>query len=161
MEGSARRAVNDAPMLEATARSEEITPVSFSDSEWRILRATRPNILVVGAEDDVRSTVDALVAEFPGPVSYLGPNAPPPSLDEAGMLVVPDVAALSSERQREWLTWLSGEDVRRPQIVATSSVPVYPLVEEDRFSEVLYYRLNTILLDMQASRGAYRRYSEF
>ena len=136
--------------------------MSFSDNEWRLLRATRPNILVVGAEDVVRSTVAQLAAELPGPVSYLGANASPPhSLDEAGMLVVPDVAVLSPERQREWLTWLSGEDVRRPQIVATSSVPVYPFVAEDRFSELLYYRLNTILLDMQTSRGAYRRYSEF
>jgi transcriptional regulator of acetoin/glycerol metabolism len=44
---------------------------------------------------------------------------------------------------------LSNADVRRPQIVATSGVPVYPLVEADRFSGILYYRLNTILLDMQ------------
>jgi hypothetical protein len=160
MESSARRVRNDAAMPESAARSEEMAPVYFSNGEWGLLRTTRPNILIVGAEDVVQSTVAALAAELPGPVSYLGPNAPPPALDEAEMLVVPDVAALSLERQREWVMWLS-EDFRRPQIVATSGVSLYPLVEDNRFSEVLYYRLNTILLDMQASRGAYRRYPEF
>jgi hypothetical protein len=46
---------------------------------------------------------------------------------------------------------LSDADVRHPQIVATSEVPVYPLVKSDKFSGVLYYRLNTILLDMQTA----------
>jgi hypothetical protein len=123
--------------------------MSLSDSEWRMLRAVRPNILVIGAADVVESTVSALVAELQRPVSYLRPNSPPPASDEVGVLVVPDVTALTRDRQREWLTWLDDVDVRRPQIVATSDVPVYPLVKRDLFSGTLYYRLNTILLDMQ------------
>src|SRR5215471_5114661 len=93
--------------------------------------------------------VDSVVAQLPGSVSYLRPNSPPPAAEEVEILVVPDVAALTRDRQREWLTWLSDVDVRRPQIVATSDVPVYPLVKRDLFSGTLYYRLNTILLDMQ------------
>jgi Sigma-54 interaction domain len=123
--------------------------MSISDNEWRMLRAVRPNILVIGAPDAIESTVSALVAQLPGPVSYLRSNAPPPAIDEAEMLVVPDVAALSPDLQHEWLAWLDNVDVRRPQIVATSGVPVYPLVTADQFSGVLYYRLNTILLDVQ------------
>jgi sigma-54-interacting transcriptional regulator len=123
--------------------------MSISDNEWRMLRAVRPNILVIGAPDAIESTVSALVAQLPGPVSYLRSNAPPPAIDEAEMLVVPDVAALSPDLQHEWLVWLDNVDVRRPQIVATSGVPVYPLVTADQFSGVLYYRLNTILLDVQ------------
>jgi hypothetical protein len=123
--------------------------MSISDNEWRMLRAVRPNILVIGAPDAIESTVSALVAQLPGPVSYLRSNAPPPAIDEAEMLVVPDVAALSPDLQHEWLAWLDNVDVRRPQIVATSGVPIYPLVTADQFSGVLYYRLNTILLDVQ------------
>ena len=123
--------------------------MSFSVNEWRMLRVVRPNILVIGAADVVESTVLALVAQLPGSVSYLRPNSPPPSAEEVEMLVVPDVAALTRDRQHEWLTWLSDVDVRRPQIVATSDVPVYPLVKRDLFSGTLYYRLNTILLDMR------------
>jgi Sigma-54 interaction domain len=131
--------------------------MSFSDNEWRMLRAIRPNILVIGAADFVESTVSAIVAELPGPVSYLRPNAPPPVMEHAEMLVMPDVGSLSEDRQREWLTWLSEMDVRRPQIVATSGVPVYPLVKKEQFSGTLYYRLNTILLDVQTTdEGASR-----
>ena len=128
--------------------------MSFSDGEWRMISAVRPNILVIGTADAVESAVSALVARLPGSVSYLQPNAPPPATDHAEMLVVPDVAALSPDRQDEWVTWLGNMDVRRPQIVATSGVPVYPLVEADQFSGTLYYRLNTILLDMQATDRA-------
>jgi sigma-54-interacting transcriptional regulator len=123
--------------------------MSISDNEWRMLRAVRPNILVIGAPDAIESTVSALVAQLPGPVAYLRSNAPPPAIDEAEMLVVPDVAALSPDLQHEWLAWLDNVDVRRPQIVATSGVPIYPLVTADQFSGVLYYRLNTILLDVE------------
>jgi hypothetical protein len=141
-------------MTEGNATRGEDCAMSFSDGEWRMISAVRPNILVIGTADDVELAVSALVARLPGSVSYLRPNAPPPAIEEAEMLVVPDVAALSPDRQHEWVTWLSNGDVRHPQIVATSGVPVYPLVEADQFSGILYYRLNTILLDMQATDGA-------
>jgi hypothetical protein len=128
--------------------------MSFSDGEWRMLRAIRPNILVIGAADVVESTISALVAQLPGPVSYLQPDAPPPAIDAAEMVVVSDVAALSPDRQHQWVSWLNNPEVRHPQIVATSGVPVYPLVAADQFSGVLYYRLNTILLDMQVEGDA-------
>ena len=131
---------------------EILMPLSFSENEWQMLRSVRPNILVIGGADVVASTVSTLVAVLPGPVSYLPPNAPPPADDDdAEMLVVPDISSLSQDRQREWVRWLSNADVRHLQIVATSEVPVYPLVTSDQFSGVLYYRLNTILLDMQTA----------
>jgi hypothetical protein len=131
--------------------------MSFSESEWLMLRTVRPNILVIGRADFVESTVFALVAELPVPVTYLRPNAPPPADAGVQMLVVPDVASLSTDRQREWLSWLDDLNARRPQIVATSDVPIYPLVRRDQFSGVLYYRLNTILLDVQTAEFAPRK----
>jgi hypothetical protein len=130
--------------------------MSFSENEWLMLRTIRPNILVIGRADFLESTVSALVAELPGPVTYLRPNAPPPAHADAQVLVVPDVAALTTDRQHEWLTWLGDLNERRPQIVATSDVPIYPLVRKDQFSGVLYYRLNTILLDVQTAEAASR-----
>jgi hypothetical protein len=131
--------------------------MSFSENEWLMLRTIRPNILVIGRADFLESTVLALVAELPGPVTYLRPNAPPPTNADAQVLLVPDLASLSADRQHEWETWLSDLNARRPQIVATSDVPIYPLVRRDEFSGVLYYRLNTILLDVQTAEGASRK----
>jgi hypothetical protein len=136
---------------EQAIHEDILMPMEFSENEWLILRTVRPNILVVGRADFVESTVSSLVAELTGPVSYLQPNAAPPAGDDAQVLVVPDVSALSADRQHEWVTWLSDLNARRPQIVATSDIPVYPLVRRDQFSGVLYYRLNTILLDMQTA----------
>jgi hypothetical protein len=129
-------------------------PMSFSENEWLMLRTIRPNILVIGRADFLESTVSALLTELPGPVTYLRPNAPPPASANAQVLVVPDVASLSTDHQHDWLTWLGDLHARRPQIVATSDVPIYPLVRRDQFSGVLYYRLNTILLDVQTAEAA-------
>jgi hypothetical protein len=131
--------------------------MSFSENEWLMLRTIRPNILVIGREDFLESTVSALVAELPGSVAYLRPNAPPPAYADAQVLVVPSVASLSADRQYEWLTWLGDLNAHRPQIVATSDVPIYPLVRRDQFSGVLYYRLNTILLDVQTAEASSRK----
>jgi hypothetical protein len=139
---------DDASWHENFRGSERAMVMSLTDGEWRMLRAVRPNILVIGGADVVASTVSAIVARVPGPVSYLPPDASPPAvIEDDELLVMPDVAGLSPDRQREWINWLSRLDQRRPQIVATSGVPVYPLVKADRFSVVLYYRLNTILLE--------------
>jgi Sigma-54 interaction domain len=152
MQRSAPRAHDGAPWHEEYRGSERTMDMSLSDGEWRLLRVARPNILVIGAAADVASTVSTIVARLPGPVSYLPPDAPPPAvIDDAEMLVMPDVAGLSPDRQHEWISWLSSPDERRPQIVATSGVPVYPLVKADQFSVALYYRLNTILLEMQGA----------
>jgi hypothetical protein len=142
---------------ERAIHEDILMPMSFSENEWLMLRAVRPNILVIGRADFVESTVSTLVAELPGPVTYLRPNTPPPADADVQMLVVPDVASLSTDCQREWLTWLDDPNSRRPQIVATSDVPVYPLVRRDQFSGMLYYRLNTILLDVQTAEAASRK----
>jgi DNA-binding NtrC family response regulator len=65
-----------------------------------------------------------------------------------GTLILEDVAALSRDQQTALLQWL--EDVGRSvQIIATDTEPVFPLVEKGRFLDALYYRLNTVLLDLR------------
>jgi hypothetical protein len=151
MNGSARRADRDTSGM----------PASFSGGEWRMLRAARPNILIIGADEAVSPAVSAIVGVLPGAVARLAPNAPPPHDGVAEMLIMPDIAELTAERQREWLAWLDSVEGRRPQIVATSAVPLYPLVVSELFLEALYYRLNTILLDAQEpGSAAYQRYSD-
>ena len=120
MKRSARRAEREMSASDAGAgRRNGATPV-FSGNEWRMLRSARPNILIIAADDALESAVSAFVAALPGPVAYLGPNDAPPVQREAEMLIVTDVAALSTDRQHEWMNWLSDLDARRPQIVATS-----------------------------------------
>ena len=68
------------------------------------------------------------------------------ALDDAGTVVLHDVEHLRPADQQRLLQWL--EDApQRPQIISKSSRALYPLVCAGRFSEDLYYRLNSVYLD--------------
>jgi transcriptional regulator of aromatic amino acid metabolism len=53
----------------------------------------------------------------------------------------------------DWLT----DGCEHLQVVSISSVPLLPLVEEGRFLEGLFYRLNVIHLDARPGRPEPRR----
>jgi transcriptional regulator of acetoin/glycerol metabolism len=62
-----------------------------------------------------------------------------------GTLVLHDVQTLNREQQQGLLEWLkTNDDV---QLVSISTEPLFPLVEEGEFLELLYYQLNTIYVD--------------
>jgi transcriptional regulator of acetoin/glycerol metabolism len=42
--------------------------------------------------------------------------------------------------------WLASSN--RPQVVSTASAPLLPLVEAGVFNDALYYRLNTVYIDL-------------
>lgn len=67
-------------------------------------------------------------------------------LDYAGTVVLHDVEHLGAADQQRLLQWLE-EAPQRPQVISTSSRALYPLVCAGRFSESLYYRLNSVYLD--------------
>ena len=49
-----------------------------------------------------------------------------------------------------WWSWLNQDDTTyHPQIIATRRVAVFPLVQAGLFRSDLYYRLNTVLLDLR------------
>jgi hypothetical protein len=56
-----------------------------------------------------------------------------------------DIEHLRPADQMRLLQWL--EKAHRPHIISTSSRALYPLVCAGRFSEDLYYRLNSVYLD--------------
>ena len=108
----------------------------------------RPNVLLVGAPADVEGALSALVLS--APVRNWTPDALLPTPDRSGVVIIRDVDRLTVPLQHAWLSWLTdGHD--RSQIIATSRAPVFPLVEAGVFRSELYYRLNTLLLDLRAS----------
>ena len=71
----------------------------------------------------------------------------PPATARPSTVVVRDVDALTADEQRALLAWLdSGES--RTQVVSTASAPVLPLVEAGAFNDALYYRLNTVYINL-------------
>ena len=67
-----------------------------------------------------------------------------------GTLVLTNAWALTLDQQIELYDWL---DTRRAvQVVSVTSKPLWPLVEQGRFLEGLFYRLNVVTLE--ASSGS-------
>jgi transcriptional regulator of aromatic amino acid metabolism len=66
----------------------------------------------------------------------------------AGTLILEQVANCSAFEQEALLVWLDAI-ARQVQVIATADLCLFDLVERGRFSDRLYYRLNTVHLDLQ------------
>ena len=113
-----------------------------------------PNLLLIGPEAAVDGCLARLMPSFAAPVvwchaanfqlpdSTMGSAAP--SGAAPGTVVLEDVSALTSSDQARLLAWL--DDPGRARLVATASRSIFPLVTSGQFSDVLYYRINTVTL---------------
>ena len=109
----------------------------------------RANVLLIGDAPIVRQIVRTFWSHDRGaPLPTWRTGSPLPRSGAVPVIVLYDVNALSADQQRD----LSGQlesAVRAPQIVSTSATPLFAHVQAGRFCETLYYRLNTICIDLQ------------
>ena len=107
----------------------------------------RPNLLVVCNDVEVEEVVNHLLT-FCAPPYYLPalPSRLELPMDKTGTLLLTDIATLNLDQQLELFDWLS-DSSHSVQVVSVSSVPLRPLVDEGRFLEGLFYRLNVVHLD--------------
>jgi hypothetical protein len=110
----------------------------------------RPNILFVGAERAAEAALDRLGPLLGGPVKTCllpGPLCLPGI--EFAALVLRNVEALRPEQQSELLDWMNTP--ARVPILSVTSASLFAQVQKGEFSEQLYYRLNTILEEVDDS----------
>jgi hypothetical protein len=138
--------------LGVEGESRSILFTSFSPMEWRALLETRCNLLIIGEVDATDAVVLALRASAEKVCDWV-PGDPLPALEAGATLVIRDVATLSPARQHQLIVWLD-QAASRPQILTTSSVPVWPFVERGVFAASLYYRLSAMVLKL---RGSHRK----
>ena len=138
-----RRSV-DRPGLDKVRTASVTTPASRTP-------LSRPNVLVIGPIAQTEAAVIAIVAALGKPAHFWAPEVPMPARGDGRAIVIRDIATLSPVLQKAWLAWLSTHQRRRPHIIATSSIAVFPLIAQGMFLADLYYRLNTILLDLRPS----------
>jgi len=122
-----------------------------STSEWRTLSTAHPNLLLEGTETSIDDVLVQLKDHFRDRVTRRRHGAQlelPP--DTASTLIVHDVSSLATDEQVHLLEWLNGAG-RRTQVVSTSSTRLFELVQRGLFDETLYYRLNVILLRVDAN----------
>ena len=153
----------------------EVTPNTFIDprsrvvtsfrspsqqpEDWLVVRAARVNrllrgmprvnLLLMGVDSVIQEALEIGLLDLHEPIATWRPGEPLvlPTVARAGTMILHDVGALSIDDQRrllQWLDWAAG----RTQVVSTTPGRLLPRVESGRFLDTLYYRLNTICLDV-------------
>jgi len=84
-----------------------------------------------------------------GPVLKWRPGQPLelPTRGRAATMVIEDLTRLSDDEQVRILGCLD-QVAGQIRVVSTTSIPIWPRVAQGEFNEVLYYRLNTVYVDV-------------
>jgi hypothetical protein len=132
------------------SRSSENTDVA--EGIALLLRLRWANLLVVG--ETGAEFLAQLMPSLASPVAFFN-GATPECSQAGGTLIIRDVDRLSRSQQDTLCEWLSTKG-RPPYIIAISDRSLFSSVRQGAFSEQLYYRLNTVLVDLEGdlrSRG--------
>jgi len=127
--------------------------------DWRVAREAhrnlqvagmpRTNLLLVGNAGAIRIVLEMLWLELREPILTWRPgqrlNLPAPG--QASTLVLHDVAQLTHDEQHDLLGWLD-QTAGQIRVVSTTAASLWPRVKSGSFSDVLYYRLNTVYVDV-------------
>jgi DNA-binding NtrC family response regulator len=96
----------------------------------------------------LRAALSALQPHLKAPVHKLAGHDFSLPCISAGTLILEQVASCSTSQQQMLLEWLETA-ARQVQVIATAEPDLFGLVERGSFSDRLYYRLNTVHLDLQ------------
>ena len=123
--------------------------------ELLVMGMPRMNLLLTGRNESVQLVLRTLMGHVRTPVTTWSPGEPfvLPEIEHPGTLVLREVSALSIQQQLRLLEW-SNDGRRNPQVISTTSTPLMPLVRAETFIDTLYYRLNTVFIDLTASDRA-------
>lgn len=126
---------------------------------WRLARAAhvdlllmgmpRVNLLLLAPEGVVRYVLESTLLNLREPMTVWQPGEllTLPAPQSNGTLILHDVGDMSAPFQIQLLHWLEAFD-RTVQVISTSTTPVIPRVQCGAFLDMLYYRLNTVCVDV-------------
>jgi hypothetical protein len=114
-----------------------------------LLGMPRVNVLLTGRYAIIRNVLDTLMADLDEPIMRWCPGKRLllPASTRVCTMILEDVGALTLDEQRRLLAWMD-QSAARTQIVSTTSSSLFPWVEAGDFLSALYYRLNTLYVDV-------------
>ena len=139
--GGVDRSRSPAPRSDAERSAE--SPASDLD----LVRGTSTNLLVVGDDDVVTGVITSLWPSLAAPICVrkrderlrLSPTSLP-----VATIIIYDVDTLTDHEQRALCHWIGANG--NTQVVSTASKCLLPMLGAGTFNDVLYYRLNVVLL---------------
>jgi transcriptional regulator of acetoin/glycerol metabolism len=131
------------------------THVAIGPWELHVLRTMRPHLMLIGPAAVTRKVIHDLGRAFLSPTMTwrsAGRLILPTEAD-ARTLILEGIQNLSMEEQQQLCEWLP-RVIGSIQVVSTSNAPLLPLVEEGRFLDTLYYRINLLYVPCHAVRAS-------
>jgi hypothetical protein len=137
------------PPDRTTAEAEDDRLARAAHEDLRLMGLPRVNVLLRGRATAVRTVLDSLSGNLHEPIASWSPGKrlQLPPVEHTGTMILHDVGSLGIEDQIHLLEWL-GRAVGRTQVVSTTSSPLLPRVRAGAFIDTLYYRLNTVYVDV-------------
>ena len=124
---------------------------SARQSEWTILRTSPVNGLLVGSPDLTAAAVAEMEKGLRQPLVWWSPDSGIDIPDLAiGTLVIRDVEDLDARQQEQLSRWIA-RHAPGVQVLALAREPLFESVADGRFSAALYYRMNTVVVDVRAA----------
>jgi hypothetical protein len=148
--GLSSRLTGTTPARTSGPFKDSVRVPAWTHTDLQLARMTNANLLIIGTEGLVLHLIKSLIPDLikATVVRCRGERLLlPPASALVATMVLRDVDALADEEQRALLEWFRSAS-GLTQVVSTSSVPLWPLVEAGVFSDVLYYRLNTVCIDL-------------
>jgi hypothetical protein len=120
--------------------------------ELSLVGTARLNVMLVGSADMVRLVLQTQLPTLMKPVVTWSPGEAfgLPAVERTGTFVLHEIGSLSLHDQLQLLEWSAGA-MRRTQVISTTSTPLLPRVCARGFIDALYYRLNTVYLDLNGA----------
>ena len=111
-----------------------------------LIRIPTANLLVVGRQHEIRGLLSLLTPDLKHPVVMRAPGEPlvlPSASSILGTLIIHDVGTLAAAEQLALLDWLDRPH-RQARVISTATASLMTMIESGTFSDLLYYRLNTV-----------------
>ena len=123
----------------------------WSAADLRLLFEPHVNSLLIGSAPAVRAALGVITSEgIAVHTRFAGTLLPLPT-DDLDVLVIRHVDLSPPFEQATLLAWLDRNS--HIKVISTSSRSLVPLVLAGTFSAELYYRLNTICVDLDAEQS--------
>ena len=120
--------------------------------DWDLLLIAPVNVLLIGDSLTTSACVDAMRPHLVEPLVHTNcrDGSVLSSVPSRGTVMFSDLDELVLADQQRLNDWLAHDD-HRPRVISTSRASLFPMIEAGMFIESLYYRLNTLCLDLTNS----------
>jgi hypothetical protein len=146
-------------MFSAGADLEVVSPMNNESSistqihvdprDWVAIMKAKPNVLICGEPMFIDSFLELLAGHCASPIRRISHSGALGVLSaiEDGTVVLENADQYKESEQQAVLDWLANTGPAI-QLITTTGKPLFELVEQGQFLDSLFYRINTMYLEL-------------